>query len=152
LFSTAIDDLLNVMAEFGKWGALLAIIALALFIGHKWWQRHLFLRELRMARISVDELYQLRQQSNAPIIIDVRSAVSQQGGRIPGAISIAGEDMEAFELDTSPDTEVILYCSCPNEASAAKVAKQLMQKGYKRVRPLAGGIEAWIAAGHIIEI
>jgi rhodanese-related sulfurtransferase len=31
------------------------------------------------------------------------------------------------------------------------VAKELMKKGYTRVRPLAGGIGAWIAAGHAIE-
>ena len=30
--------------------------------------------------------------------------------------------------------------------------KQLMQKGYKRVRSLAGGIEAWISAGHALEL
>jgi rhodanese-related sulfurtransferase len=44
--------------------------------------------------------------------------------------------------------EVIVYCACPNEASAALVAKRLMQQGFKRVRPLAGGIDAWVAAGY----
>jgi rhodanese-related sulfurtransferase len=28
------------------------------------------------------------------------------------------------------------------------MARMLMDKGYTRVRPLQGGIEAWIAAGH----
>ena len=33
-----------------------------------------------------------------------------------------------------------------------KVAKALMQHGFKRVRPLQGGIDAWIAAGHEVEL
>jgi rhodanese-related sulfurtransferase len=47
--------------------------------------------------------------------------------------------------------EVIVYCACPNEASAAQVAKRLLRQGFKRVRPLAGGIDAWVAAGYQVE-
>ena len=50
-----------------------------------------------------------------------------------------------------PANEVIVYCACPNEASAAAVAKKLMHAGFKRVRPLAGGIEAWVAKGYDVE-
>ena len=31
------------------------------------------------------------------------------------------------------------------------MARMLIDKGYTRVRPLQGGIEAWIAAGHDVE-
>jgi rhodanese-related sulfurtransferase len=41
------------------------------------------------------------------------------------------------------DRDIVLYCSCPNEASAAKVALLLQRKGFTRVRPLLGGIDAW---------
>jgi rhodanese-related sulfurtransferase len=89
-----------------------------------------------MSRISVDELYQLRQQGIAPIIIDIRSVVLQQTSRIPGAITIPGEDIDVFVLAISPAQEVILYCACPNEVSAAIVVKQLMQKrGKARASP-----------------
>jgi rhodanese-related sulfurtransferase len=49
------------------------------------------------------------------------------------------------------DGEVILYCACPNEATAVKVAQRLRKVGYKRIRPLLGGIDAWIEAGHEVE-
>jgi rhodanese-related sulfurtransferase len=49
------------------------------------------------------------------------------------------------------DRDIILYCTCPNEASAAKAAKLLMTRGYRRVRPLHGGLDAWIAAGYAVE-
>jgi membrane protein DedA with SNARE-associated domain/rhodanese-related sulfurtransferase len=152
LFSTAIDDLLNVLTELGKWGGLLIAAAFVAFIATKWWQRQRFFKSLRMARISVDELNQLLQQGQTPAILDVRSALSQQSGRIPGAAIVSIEDMHAFALEVPSDGEVIVYCACPNEASAARVAKLLMQKGYRKVRPLAGGIDAWIAAGHTIEM
>ena len=46
---------------------------------------------------------------------------------------------------------MVIYCACPNEYTAAKLAKALVQHGFKRVRPLQGGIDAWIAAGHYVE-
>ena len=54
-------------------------------------------------------------------------------------------------LAIEPDSEVIVYCACPNEYTAAKLAKVLLQHGFKRVRPLLGGIDAWIEAGHPVE-
>jgi rhodanese-related sulfurtransferase len=104
-----------------------------------------------MARISVDELHQLLQQGAAPTIVDVRSPLSQDEGRIPGAMTMSVEDLTPPILDTTYDGEVVVYCACPNEASAARVAKRLMQMGYSHVRPLTGGIDAWIAAGYSVE-
>jgi rhodanese-related sulfurtransferase len=40
-----------------------------------------------------------------------------------------------------------VYCACPNEATAARVARRLMNLGFHPVRPLAGGIHAWQDAG-----
>jgi rhodanese-related sulfurtransferase len=47
-----------------------------------------------------------------------------------------------------PHDEVIVYCDCPNEASAALLARELKKRGFGRVRPLAGGFHAWQAEGH----
>jgi rhodanese-related sulfurtransferase len=151
LFSTAVDELLTVLENLGKWGLLLVGLALFAFIANRWWQRDRFIKSLRMARISVDELHQLRLAGIHPVIVDVRPAHAQREGRIPGAITVSMEDMNELALHMPADSEVIVYCACPNEVSAARVARQLMQKGYTRVRPLHGGIEAWIAAGHSLE-
>jgi len=86
------------------------------------------------------------------VILDVRSTLSQQAsGRIPGARRV---DIKKITegLDGVPtDGEVVVYCACPNEASAVKVAEKLRSAGFKRVRPLHGGIDAWIAAGLEVE-
>jgi len=152
LFRNAIRQILVTLGELGQWGALLIVLALVVFVTIKWWERRRFIRDLRMARISVEELRALVDSDQVPIILDVRAPLSQsEQGRIPGSISISHETLEAGIGKLSGQGEVIVYCSCPNEVSAARIAKLLMLKGFERVRPLAGGIDAWIAAGYGIE-
>ena len=151
LFSTTIGDLLQILEQLGKWGGVLLAAALVSFIASKWWQRYRFLKSLRMARITVEELNDLLQQGQTPLIVDVRPSVSQQIERIPGAVVLSVDELTGADFEELVEGEVIVYCACPNEASAAVVAKKLMQRGYTRVRPLAGGIDAWIAAGYGVE-
>jgi membrane protein DedA with SNARE-associated domain/rhodanese-related sulfurtransferase len=151
LFKTTIDDLLDVLTGLGKWGLLLIGMALVAFIAKKWWQRDRFLKSLRMARVSVDELYSLWQTDVPPIIVDVRPTYAQREGRIPGALMVTLEDFPGTLPDVGTDQEVVVYCACPNEASAARVAKLLLQHGFTKVRPLHGGIDAWVAAGYVLE-
>lgn len=49
------------------------------------------------------------------------------------------------------DALIVVYCACPNDASAVVTAEKLGKGGYTRVRPLAGGIDAWAAAGHAVQ-
>ena len=151
-FQNAVNDVIDVLEQLGKWGLLAIIAAFALIVMLKWRQRRRFYRQLRMARISVGELRELLDQGALPVILDVRSPHAQrQHGRIPGAIAIDAQTLGETPFELSADGEVIGYCACPNEASAALVAKRLIQQGYTRVRPLLGGIDAWIAAGYAIE-
>jgi membrane protein DedA with SNARE-associated domain/rhodanese-related sulfurtransferase len=151
-FQSAVNEVIEVLEQLGKWGLVAIIAAFALIVMLKWWQRQRFYRQLRMARISVAELRDLLDQGELPVILDVRSPLAQgQGGRIPGAIAINAQTLGATPAELPADGEVIVYCACPNEASAALIAKRLMQQGYSRVRPLQGGIDAWIAAGYAIE-
>ncbi len=147
VFREALNDVLATLAALGRWGVVLLLGALAAYIASKWWQRFLFIRQLRMDRISVDELRQLMEEQKVGAILDVRSPLTQEAtGRIPGARTVNIESLEGLgELVT--EGEVVVYCACPNEESAVKLAKRLRQLGYKRVRPLHGGIDAWVAAG-----
>lgn len=152
LFRNAVSDVLDVLAELGRLGLAAILAAFALFVAVKWWQRHALIKELRMARITVPELIRLVDDGAAPIIIDVRAQPERlRDGIIPGALPWPGEGDEDQTLDLPKDSEVIVYCACPNEVSAARVAKRLHREGFKRVRPLHGGIEAWIDAGRTVE-
>lgn len=150
-FHTAVDDVLKVFEDLGRVGLALIVVALALFLLSRWWQRERLLKQLRSTRITVPELQALIDSGRMPAIIDVRSAGSRQrDGSIPGARAWptpAGDEAPPL----SPESEVVVYCACPNEVSAAKVARALRQAGFTRVRPLLGGIDAWIAAGLAVE-
>jgi rhodanese-related sulfurtransferase len=105
-----------------------------------------------MARIGVAELYDLMQAGTEPIIVDVRSptarALDPHG--IPGALHVPLDDVAKHIKDLRRDRDIILYCACPSEASAARVARILMNNGFKKVRPLHGGLDAWVAAGYAV--
>jgi len=94
----------------------------------------------------------MMDDEKASLILDVRSVLTQAAsGRIPGARPVDMNRIADGIAGVAKDGEVIVYCACPNEASAVKVAQALMRVGFKRVRPLHGGIDAWIAAGHDVE-
>ncbi|HEY8052704.1 MAG TPA: rhodanese-like domain-containing protein [Steroidobacteraceae bacterium] len=150
LFHNAIGDVTATLGDLGRKGAELVLAALAVFIAIKILRRWLLLRELRMARVSVHELHAMIASGEPLAIIDARLPGAQLiGGRIPGART-ADEHLDT--LRSQPALEVVVYCACPNEVSAAKVALKLRQAGFTRVRPLLGGIEAWRAAGFTVEM
>jgi rhodanese-related sulfurtransferase len=81
-------------------------------------------------------------------ILDARTADRREStGWIPGSVWVS--DTEQLQL--SVYEEVVVYCDCPNDATAALIAKQLQSKGIAHVRPLAGGLDAWLKNGGIIE-
>lgn len=152
-FAAQIDDLLDAMASAGTVAFELLLVLLALYIAAKWWQRRRLLVALRMARISVDELNQSITDGQNPVVVDVRSQAARllDTRIIPGAL-LADLDRVTHALqDIPPDRELVIYCSCPNEVSAAKAAQLLMAIGYRNVRPLLGGLDAWDAAGYTVE-
>lgn len=151
-FSNAINEVLGLFEALGRIGLWIIAGAFLLYLAAKWWQRELFIWQLRMDRLTVDELDELIRANRVGKVIDVRSPMSQaMTGRIPGAITVDPQNIRVDLVAVEPDSEVIVYCACPNEYTAAKVAKALVQHGFKRVRPLQGGIDAWVAAGHPVE-
>jgi membrane protein DedA with SNARE-associated domain/rhodanese-related sulfurtransferase len=152
LFRDAVAEMLETLQSLGKWGLLLVAAALAAWIAAKWWKRFLFVKQLRMDRVSVGELKAMLDARQVGMILDVRSALTQAAsGRIPGARPVDMTRIAEGLEGVSIDGEVVVYCACPNEASAVKVAEKLRDLGFKRVRPLHGGIDAWIDAGHDVE-
>jgi rhodanese-related sulfurtransferase len=153
LFKSQIARLLEHLSAIGSIAGAGIAVLLAAYIAYKWWERSRFYRMLRMARISVADLYDLIQAGAAPVIVDVRSVTARalEPRWIPGALHVPLQDVAHRLKELPRDREIILYCTCPSEASAARVAKILMSHGFKRVRPLHGGLDAWVAAGYAVE-
>jgi membrane protein DedA with SNARE-associated domain/rhodanese-related sulfurtransferase len=152
IFQDAITDLLLLLAEIGKYGVLSVVAALGLYLLARWLRRRSFIRQLRVDRITVDELRGLIGEGHKPLILDVRpEQIREREGIIPGALPAHPKDIDPLLMTLPHDREIVVYCACPNEASAAIAAKHLRQAGFKNIRPLLGGIDAWVEAGQPLE-
>jgi rhodanese-related sulfurtransferase len=98
-----------------------------------------------MARITVDELKGMMDRGHEVFVLDLRGALDHEADpyTIPGALRMTAEDLEQRHSDIPRHSDVILFCACPNEATAARMALLLRRKGIMKVRPLAGGLDAW---------
>ena len=153
LFKSQIARVLEHLSAVGSAAGAVITLLLAVYIAYKWWERKRFFRSLRMARINVAELYELIRAGASPAIVDVRSITARalEPRWIPGALHVPLQEAAHRLKELPRDREIILYCTCPSEASAAQVARVLMHHGFKRVRPLYGGLDAWVAAGYAVE-
>ncbi len=153
LFRNAIFEVLATLTSLGLAGLALLVAALVVYVFVRFWQRQLFIRQLRMARITVDELGEMIDRGEAPIILDVRpNLVRYEQGIIPGAVFAHPSDADNSLASYPRDVEIVVYCSCPNEASAATAARHLRRAGFTKIRPLQGGIEAWTNAGRAVHV
>ena len=148
VFRDAIEAVLATLVRLGEYGMAIVLGALAIYLVVRWIERQLFIRRLRMDRISVDELAGMIDSGERPVIFDVRSSETRaRDGIIPGAVAAHPDELEAVLRNYPRNVEVVIYCACPNEATAAIAAQHLRRAGYRKIRPLLGGIEAWAKAG-----
>jgi membrane protein DedA with SNARE-associated domain/rhodanese-related sulfurtransferase len=149
LASAQIEAALAVADRVGGGAAVLLVGLLALFVGWRWWRRLRVLAELRMARIEPEELRRLLDAGAELVVVDLRHAVEfeEEPRTIPGALRMRPEEVPQRHEEIPRDRDVVLYCSCPNEVTSARVALLLKRHGVARVRPLLGGFTAWLERG-----
>lgn len=145
LFSQQLEQIGAAITRIGGSALSLLLGLAALFIAYKYLQRRRLLHELRMARISADELRQKLVAGEKPVILDLRSSteLAQDPAVILGAIHLGLDEIERRHHEFPHDRDIIVYCSCPNEVTSARVALSLQRRGFTHVRPLLGGIDAW---------
>jgi len=79
--------------------------------------------------------------ANPPILLDVREPEELAVSAIPGALNIPLGDLpnRASELDA--DAQIVVLCRSGVRSSQA--TSYLLARGFKNVRNIAGGINAW---------
>lgn len=87
--------------------------------------------------------------ANAEVLVDVREPDEYRAAHLEGALNIPRGLLE-FKLGTmpelaAPDTRIVLYCKTSGRAALSAVSLQEM--GYRAVCSIAGGFDAWVAAG-----
>ena len=153
LFAPQIDLLLASASHLGRLAALVVGALLLLYATWRWQRRRQLLKKLANARITVDDLYRAMQNESPPVVFDIRSHEKRTLDPyiIPGALFADERQLGEIVSKYPPDQKLVIYCSCPNEVSAAWMAKQLSDAGFADVVPLQGGLDAWRDAGRTLE-
>ena len=107
--------------------------------------------------VSVQDLPYLMDDPEA-LLVDVRETVERQSqGYIPTSVHVPRGLLEfqadpacpAFNSAMDPGLHVVLYCGTGGRSALA--AKTLLDMGYRQVSTLAGGVDAWTAAGNRLD-
>lgn len=112
VFSTEIERFADYAFGLGRGLGVLVIGSIAAYIAYKLIARQRFLRELRIARISVDELKKKIDGGENVVIVDLRHSVDFEANpeTIPGALHLDAKELEAYD-GLPRDRDVILYCT-----------------------------------------
>jgi membrane protein DedA with SNARE-associated domain/rhodanese-related sulfurtransferase len=132
------------------WFLVLLVVAVVLHMIWKYVQRQRFIRSLRVSRISVDEVKAALDRGERPFIVDLRHMLEfvVDPRTVPTAVRISPDELPVRNAEIPRDRDIVLYCTCPSEATSAKVAMDLKRIGITKVRPLQGGLKAWQDQGY----
>jgi membrane protein DedA with SNARE-associated domain/rhodanese-related sulfurtransferase len=153
LFARQIDMLMAGASRLGRMAGVVIVVLLLLYATYRWIRRRQLINKLATARIEVDELYNLISGGKPPVLFDIRSREKRKLDPfvIPGTQFADERQLNEIIARYPPDQKLVIYCSCPNEISAAWMAKQLNEAGFSDVVPLRGGLDAWREAGRQVE-
>lgn len=145
IFSNQIERAASRLVFLGRGLFVLFVLGLLFYVGWKYFNRRRFIRSLRIARITPSELHQRIHSGENVIVVDLRHSMEfeSEPETIPGAVHMDAADLEEAINVIPRDREIVLFCSCPNEATAAQMAMRLRNHGITRIRPLAGGLSGW---------
>ena len=95
-------------------------------------------------RIEAGELAELLDSDDPPVVLDVRSrsAYTSDPARVPGAERVRPDSIVEWADDHDRARLVVLYCTCPNDGTSARAARELLNAHY-RAAVLRGGLDAW---------
>jgi rhodanese-related sulfurtransferase len=94
-----------------------------------------------MSEITPAELKTRLQQPQRPLLLDVRQDWETRLCRLEPALHIPIEELEVRAAELDPGEEIVVYCH--QGVRSAAVAHYLRQLGFRDVKNLAGGLDAW---------
>ena len=143
------EELQKLLSFFSGNGTSLLVIAVAIvgvWILWKFWQKFRFERLAAIPRIKIDQLMTLMNSDAPPLLLDLRGAIMvAESIKIVGARVAEHTELKTAVADWPKEALIVTLCNCPQDATAIQAARTIMKMGYRNVRPLEGGFEAWQA-------
>jgi sulfur-carrier protein adenylyltransferase/sulfurtransferase len=104
----------------------------------------------RIAEVTPEQVREMQQRGERPVLLDCREPNEWNLGRLPGALHIPRGTLETkIEAVVPRDRKVVVYCASGNRSALA--ADTLRQMGYPDVASLAGGFTRWAHSGGEVE-
>jgi membrane protein DedA with SNARE-associated domain/rhodanese-related sulfurtransferase len=150
VFRTELESVAGAALKLGTSLVILVIAALVGWLSYKYYRRQKFIRQLRIDRITAEELKRKLDAGEEVVIVDLRGSLDFEAepAMIPGAVHLDYADLEEVSDELAKAAEVVLYCNCPNEVTSAKMALMLRRRGVHKIRPLQNGLTGWRELGY----
>jgi membrane protein DedA with SNARE-associated domain/rhodanese-related sulfurtransferase len=133
----------------GRFSGALLLLGILIFFAGRVIRRRMILKELAAARLEPVELKRQLDAGEPVFIVDLRHPLEilPDPFTLPGALHFSPEALAQRHVEIPRDRDIVLFCTCPSEATAAKTAMALHKLGIERVRPLRGGFDEWRRLG-----
>lgn len=115
-------------------------------------QRWRFRRWLARVQLTPLQLEVAMRTEAPPIILDARpgAALVDATQRIPGALCLDANSQAEID-EALPAKNRVVYCVCPDQATAMRITQHMRRKGFTRIRTLKGDLDAWARRGYSLD-
>lgn len=113
LFSAQLERIARSAWRLGTWLAVLLAGSLAAYIAWKYIQRRRFIRQLRIARITPEDLMRKLEAGEEIAVVDLRHSLQfgTDTVKIPGSLHLLPEELDHRHHEIPRDREIVLYCT-----------------------------------------
>jgi len=113
VFSYQLEIVAGYAGQFGRSTVTALVAALSGYLAWKFVSRQRFLRKIRIARITPEQLKAMLDGGEAVLIVDVRDRIDFEAEPtiIPGALHLTIEELDARHLEIPREREIVLYCT-----------------------------------------
>lgn len=153
LFGDALKRDPSLLDWVGRFSGALLLLGIVGFFVARVIRRRMVLKDLAAARLEPEDLKRQLDAGESVFIVDLRHPLEllPDPFTLPGALHFSPDSLTARHHEIPRDRDIVLFCTCPSEATAAKTAMTLHKLGIDRVRPLRGGYDEWRRLGFPVD-
>ena len=135
----------NALAWLEQFAGAAFVVLFLCFVVTRAVRRRRSLDEIRTDRVSPETLLDMLERKESLFLVDLRHPLDYlpDPRTLPGAIVMTPDRLVEGVAAIPRDRDVVLFCTCPNEETAVRMALTIKKMGVSRVRPLLGGFDGW---------
>ncbi len=140
----------HTLAWFAHFALAVFLLLLLAFVVSRIVRQRRSLEEIRTDRLSPEALFTMLERGDSVYLVDLRHPLDYlpDPRTLPGAVVMTPDRLVELNASIPRDRDVVLFCTCPNEETAVKMALTIRKMGVSRVRPLLGGFDGWRKLGY----